>query len=145
MTAKERLEAARAARKALEEARQPSDEDLLEAQAAQEELALRNDQALAKAQDEHGAKNVAAVFTDSDVVLLKRPDAVRFKKFQDDVAKAESLPSDKVEQIVYSCVIYPDKSRFGAMLNEQPVIAQRCLVAIAELAGAKRAELGGKY
>lgn len=145
MTARERLEAAKAARLALAEARKPSEDELLEAAANAEELALRNEEAIAAAEDKHGKKNLAIVKTDQEVVIVKRLDSVLFNRFQDELAKAEALSSDKVVEVVYKCIVSPDKPRFGAMLSEQPLLAQRCLAAIADLAGAKRVELGGKY
>lgn len=146
MTAKERLESARKAREELAASRKPSEEEALEAAAVAEELALKNDQAVAAAEKEHGKKNIAVVTTDGDCVIVKRPNSVLFRKFQDEVAKNDGIAtSDQQERLVFSCLVYPDKPRFGAMTEEQPVLIQRCLLAIADLAGAKRAELGGKY
>lgn len=146
MTAKERLEAARKAREELAAASKPSEEEQLEAQAAAEELALKNEQAIADAQKTHGAKKIATIATDGDVIIVKRADPVLFQRFQDEVAKNEGIASTEQQlKIVFSCVVYPDKPRFGAMAEEQPILVQRCLLAIADLAGAKRAELGGKY
>ena len=145
MTAKERLEAAKAAREALAESKILSEEEQLEEAAAAEELALRNDEAIANAEAKYGKKKTAVVRTDSDCIIVKRPDSVLFTRFQDEMAKAEAVTSESIAKIVYPCIVYPDKSRFGAMVEEQPILLQRCLVAVADLAGARRNELGGKY
>lgn len=146
MSAKERLEAARKAREELAASRKPSEDEALEAQAAEEELALKNEQAIAAAEKDNGKKAIAVVRTDGDVIIVKRPNSVLFRKFTDEVSKNDGIASsDDQEKLVFSCLVYPDKPRFGAMAEEQPILIQRCLLAIADLAGAKRAELGGKY
>lgn len=107
-----------------------------------ERLALANEQAIAKAEDAHGplGKRIQAIDTDLGVVIVQRPDHIRFKRFQDsaDASTAEFY------KLVVPCLVHPKADRFDAMLQEQPAILARVATQVCVLAGVRLKENAGK-
>lgn len=129
-----RSEETQAKREALE------DKDAFERKVLKAEQEVTDQEALLEAESEHGIGKVGVVETDMGIVILKRCNALRYKKFQD-LADAKTLD---VEKLIRPCVIYPDKNRFDAICEELPATVLRCGNCIAELAGIKSKDIAGK-
>lgn len=95
--------------------------------------ALRDEQALNDAIDEHGAVGVhlATVQTSMGLVILKRASAMRFRRFQD---KGDATTED-VLALVRPCVVWPTPAEFDNMLNDLPATLTRIASAVIALAG----------
>lgn len=140
---KERLDSARARRRAAEEERasRAATQQLTDEVEA-EERAASDAEAIAKAETEHGpiGKKIRAVHTDLGVIIVKRSHPVAWRAFQD---KAESTTLAFYE-LVHPCVVHPDKDEFDRILDELPATLIRAADAVAYLAGARNEEVTGK-
>lgn len=139
----QRLAHAKSERARLAAAREQraAERELLD-QIEDEEKELKNEQALAKAECEHGpiGKKIGAVYTKLGVVIVKKPNHVHFRRFQD---QSEST-SKEFLQLVRPCVVYPDLTTFDQWLEEQPAILAACGTEACRLAGSKIKEAAGK-
>lgn len=144
----EKLLAVRAQRAALAAERAAAEAAAATAEAlAREERALRDDAAIFAAEKAHG-KQGEKIFVVKDVgvpacdvVILKRPNAVAFKGFQD----LDKAGIHDVEQLVLPCVVYPSKDVFDRLHSlEVPGLLTRCARAVAYLAGMRKADEQGK-
>lgn len=140
-----RLEAAKAAKAAIDAARAvPTEADLLaEVDAAERDAA--DAQALQEAECKHGradvkAAKIATVATDLGLVIVKRAHPATFKKFQDDGV----FNTKAAAELVRGCLIHPELGRFESMCDDQPAILSRVVDAVATLAGMRKAEIAGK-
>jgi hypothetical protein len=139
----ERLKAAREKRANLARAR--ADRDAEKAKLAEleaEERRAADEEAIAKAEDEHGElnKRIRPVYTDMGVVIVRRPNVAAFNAF---VEKKSPTHAD-LYNLASPCVVHPDPSRFEAMLAEQPFVLVRAADAVAWLAGVRKEEIEGK-
>jgi hypothetical protein len=133
----------RAERAALSEARAQREEARSIAEQLENETrALRDEQAIAKAEEEIGpqGKRIMCIQTDMGVVIVKKPHAVSFRKFQD---KGETDHEDLLK-LVSPCLVYPSKEQFAVLLDDLPATLQRCANAVATLAGVRVKEVTGK-
>lgn len=105
-----------------------------------EKRGLRDEEAIEKAEAEHDPKKIAVVHSDVGVVIVKRPNHVLFKRFQD----SGEVTSEECDKLVRPCLVYPDKASWDRMLEEQPALLLRCANAVATLAGVRAKELTGK-
>ncbi len=112
----------------------------LERRVLEAEREAADQEALLSAESEYGSNRIATVTTDLGVIILKRANALRFKKFQD----KESTKTLDVEKLVRPCIVYPDKSRFDVICEELPATLMQCGNAVAILAGARAQENSGK-
>lgn len=112
---------------------------------------FRDEEAIAAAEDKHGqaleygsgsadGRKLAIVRTDLGAVVLKRPNHILFKRFQDS-GEANAAEFDK---LVRPCLVHPDSATFDRYLEDQPAILGRCAGAVATLAGIRMKELSGK-
>jgi multidrug efflux pump subunit AcrA (membrane-fusion protein) len=132
--AKAKIAAARAAREeAKAPARQKRELERLERQ-------LKDELALAAAQDEHGDENVRAVTSESGLVVVKRDHHLKFKMFLD---KGKFTTAVLEEQIA-RCLVHPTADELDAYIEKEPFLLQSVSGAIAVLAGAKSDEFTGK-
>lgn len=139
---KESLAAARERRESLEKAREERERKAaLARQLAEEQLAVENEEALLKA-EELGVRGVdwGTYETPRGIVVLKRPEAPRFKAFQD----AGKYTSTALHALVAPCVFYPERRKFEELIEEFPGTLVPCANVIIELASGKRKELEGK-
>lgn len=139
----ERLRKARAERARLEEERALREPELaLLEQVEAEELALKNAQAVADAEATHGpvGKKIRTVETSSGVVIVKRPNHLLFRRFQD----SGKVSTDECERLVRPCLVYPDAATFDRWAEEEPGIIVRAANACAQLAGIRAEEVSGK-
>lgn len=136
------LDEVRAERLRLEEARTEREKAAADAAELAAELrGLQDDQAWDAAVAEHGERKVARLLTPEDgAIILKRPNTVLFKAYQD----KQGNKSEDVEKLVRTCVIYPEKIVFGAMLKEQPGLLMVCMGIVLRLAGFRAEDILGK-
>ena len=147
-TAEERIAAARAARAALRAERDAAAAERADEEAAaHEERALKDEQAIVAAEKQHGKQGekiyvVTGVNAkECDLVIVKRPNAVAFKAFQD-LEKASVLDFEK---LVAPCVVYPDLGTFDRLISlEQPGLLLRAAKGVSYLAGVRMNEDTGK-
>lgn len=132
--AKKKREAARQRREELESKGE------LERRVQAEEQAAIDEEALFNAESEHGRNKIATVDTPMGMIIVKRPNPLHFKRFQD----KESAKTKDLEQLVRPCVVHPDMNRFDAILEELPATLTRCADRVATLAGVRVRELSGK-
>lgn len=138
---KARLAAAKAARAALAaKAADTTEADELADEVAAEERALKEEQALDKLVEQHGAKKLAKVDTPMGAVILLRPSAVAFNQFQEH----DGVKVANVRQFVLPCVKYPTLPEFEEMIREQPGTLFACANALNHLAGVRKDQLAGK-
>lgn len=133
----------KAQRAALAEAKAKRDaaRDAAEAPELEARL-LREELALDKAEIEIGplGRALAVVQTDLGAIILKRPAAVIFKRFQD----SASMRSEELEKLVRPCLVYPVASDFVTIIDALPATLIRCANAVSVLAGVRTEELQGK-
>ena len=136
-----RLEKARAARELARQKREKLEtQDELQRKVEAEELAATDEEALFNAEAEHGRKRVATIETEMGTIIVKRPNPLHFKRFQD----KESVKTKDLEQLVRPCLVHPSANRFDAILEEYPATLTRCADRVATLAGVRARELSGK-
>jgi len=114
-------------------------------------LALRDEEAIATAEEKHGqaleygsgpaeGRKVAIVRTDLGAVIVKRPNHVLFKRFQD----SGEANAEEFDKLVRPCLVHPDGATFDRYVEDQPAILGRVAGAVATLAGIRMKELSGK-
>lgn len=137
------LERVRAARAAIARAREQR--EAIEAphrKLAEEELALKNEQAIELAEQEHGlaGKKIAIVGTDLGVVIVKRPHAALFKRFQD----RGKTSSKELDELVRPCLVYPTVTEYERICDELPATLLHIADAVSGLAGVRAEHIAGK-
>jgi hypothetical protein len=143
--AKARLAAARAARDRVALEREQAHEgEALERQVRAEEIALQNDIALQRAEQQHGREGVMVKRVLSErgqgCVIVKRATAAAFRRFQD----AGELDYAICSALVRPCVVHPDLASFDVMMDEEPAMLMRITSAVCELAGARAEKVTAK-
>jgi hypothetical protein len=138
-----RLAALKAERARILEAREQREAETATARELEEVTQqLADEKAIDAAIEAHGPldKKIATVQTTAGLVIVKKPNHVLFKRFQD---SGESS-TDEFTKLVRPCVVYPDKPRFDAMLDDSPGILGPCAKAVCLLAGVKLKEVSAK-
>lgn len=137
------LDKLRAQREALAAARQArADQNTLAAKLAAEQRALRDEQAIDAAEQEHGeiGRKIQVVKSELGVVIVKRAHPAAFKRFLD---RGEHKTKD-LEALARLCLVYPSLSEWEAMCDELPILINRSADAVAYLAGVRTEDLSGK-
>jgi len=137
---RKRLEAAKKQASSEREKRETAAQPTLEQQVEEAERRARDEAAITAAEAEHGPEKVAALHTPMGTIVLKRPNAVAFKKFQD----TEGVNIDELEKLVRPCVVHPSHDRFDAILEELPGVLGDLAKQCSALAGVGRSKLEGK-
>lgn len=83
---------------------------------------------------------LAALHTSEGLVVVKRPAAPTFKKFQD--VKDQKVID--VENLVRPCVVYPERAKFEAICDALPATLLQVADLVASLAGSGRGRVEGK-
>lgn len=147
-----RIAKARAATEAIKEAEAPRRElESLKLEAEQAEREVRDEEALAKAERETGdivdrktlmgtKGKIAAHRSAAGLVIINRPDAVKFKAFQD----LEGTKREDLEALIFPCRRYPSAEEFDRILETYPATLTNLADRAAHLAGARKSELSGK-
>lgn len=139
----ERLQNARAERARIEAARTQRDAPaLLLAEVEAEERALRDEQAIEKAVCEHGplGGKIERFDTALGVIILKKPNHVLFRRFQD----LSTYNHVECEKLVRPCVVHPDLSTFERYITELPAIMIPLANLACALSGMKVGAAAGK-
>lgn len=133
--ARRRREAAEAAS---EQARQL---EVLKLEVEAEERAAKEAEAFAKLEVEHGpiGKRLLVVNTDAGSIVVKRPNHVMWKRFQDKPDQAGAL-----DRIVAHCLVYPGKVEFDQLCEEVPAAPTLAANAVCKLAGFNMQDFSGK-
>lgn len=133
----------RAAREALSERRDARlRRNETETRLAEEKLALANEEAIDEAEQKIGAvgKKIAVVNTDLGAIIVKRPHAATFRKFQD----RGKTDTESFYELVKPSLVYPALEGFERICEELPATLMRCANAVAALAGVRMEEVAGK-
>ncbi len=103
---------------------------------------LADARAIDKAETELGpvGKRILAVPTDLGVVIVKRPAAPTFKRFQDE----GKTTTESLEKLVRGSLVYPDAATFDRIIEELPATLARVANAVCSLAGVRAEEVAGK-
>jgi len=137
------LEKIREARAVIAAARAQRIGDRAEAEELErEKQLLADDEAMEKAEAAHGppGRAILAVPTDLGVVIVKRPHAALFRRFQD----SETTSMQECEKLVRPCVVHPPSAELDKILDQLPATLPRLVVAVGVLAGLRKEELAGK-
>lgn len=139
---KARLAKAKAEIAEIQKAMEPDEDAALLAEVEAAELEAANARAIAKAVEEHGplGAKVAAIDTRLGVIVVKRPNHLHFRRFQD----ASEVTTETLDRLVRPCVVYPSHERFDAMLEELPAVLTELGREVSVLAGMKAKETAGK-
>jgi hypothetical protein len=89
---------------------------------------------------EYGVSKLARVETDNGMLILKRPNPVKYKAFQD----KPGINVDQIQELVSPCIVYPPKPVVNAWIAEQPGMLNELGRVVAKLAGARAAEVTAK-
>lgn len=120
---------------------QESTRNQLEEQLATAELEAADEEAIAKACDELGerGKHFGTVFSPLGVIILRKPNALKYKQFQD----AGKYTTTALESLIYAARFYPEASRLEAIFQEYPGKIGEAADCVADLAkGARKAAEG---
>lgn len=138
---KARLAAAKAARAALAaKASETAEADELAAEVAAEERALKEETALQQLVEQYGAAKLAKVDTPMGAVILLRPSAAAFNRFQEH----DGVKVENIKALVTPSVKYPTITEFEEILRELPGTLIVCATALNHLAGVRKDQLSGK-
>jgi hypothetical protein len=112
------------------------------AELAREELAEKDDLAIAAAVEKFGELDVMirGVKTACGIVIVKRPVAHHFRRFQE----LPKTKSSDLEQLVRPCLVHPGIADFERYCDEQPATLLRVADSVATLAGVRASEVAGK-
>ena len=109
---------------------------------ARERRNLENEEAIAKAETEHGRivdGKIAAIETRLGVVIVKCPKNVFYKRFMDGKNGRKDA-----EALVAHCLVHPSQGDFDALLEELPATLDVAMNTCAQLAGITAKEVSGK-
>lgn len=132
-------EALRIAAEARQEARE---EAVLLDELAATKRKRHEEEVLAQMEAKHGLldKQIARVDTIDGMVLVKRADGVKVRRWQD--ANSDNATMDSLRELAKPCVIHPEPADFDAMVADRPVVMVAVATAVLKLAGLKLKELG---
>ena len=110
------------------------------------------EEATVKAEADHGQLNrriaiVHARRADDSIagsVIVKRPNAQLWKRYQHTETKGAKASSDELDKLFAHCVVFPSTSEFEELFEEFPGMSVQLLAAISKLAGFRAEELTGK-
>lgn len=114
----------------------------LERDVEREELAARNAIAIADAEEKYGeiGRHIAIIETDLGVVIVKRPNHLLFRRYQD----ASKATTEAFSKLVTPCLVYPTVDAFERLLEQLPATLLRTANAVCALAGVRGEEVSGK-
>jgi hypothetical protein len=101
---------------------------------------LAEDEALAAAQTQYGARAVRLINTEAGAIIVRRPHIAAFRKFQD----SGELKSDQAEELVKASLVYPSKPEFDRLMRDLPGCLTQAASVCVELAGFRSAEVRTK-
>lgn len=130
------------ARKEAAERREDDEAERLKRELAKALTEAADAEAIASAEAELGERGLhfATHSTPLGVVILKKPNPIKFKQFQD----ASKLTSETCFKLVESCVHYPSLEVFDRIIKEYPGVLMLCANAVVDLAQGTRKDIEGK-
>lgn len=114
--------------------------ETLEEQVERARIEAKGEEELAKAVAKHGRKRVGVVRSYTGFVVLKRPNHIKWRQFQDNA----EVTMETIESLVRDCVTYPNAARLDSMFEEIPDLVQKCGHVVVELAKGTVQDLSGK-
>lgn len=101
-------------------------------------------QALEEAEQKYGplGTHIRRVDTLDGMVIVKRPERLLFKRFQE--LDPKQINAAETRKLVRPSVVYPTLECFDVMIEERPGILGECAIAVCELGGMKVREFSGK-
>lgn len=137
------IETARAKREEIENRREAKGKiTALRAELEAEKRAALEAEVQEKLEAEHGPLGVkiARVDTTEGAIFLRKPGEMFFRRFMD---KGKTSHEDLLK-LVRPSLLYPDKARFDAILEEVPAALLRCANAVCKLCGIGAEESAAK-
>lgn len=138
-----RLAKARAAREAIDSAAlERRNLELLRLEVEAAERAVVEAEAISALEETHGpiGRVIDVVATREGAVVVRRPEAITFRKFQD---KA-SFKTVDLEAFVRPCLLYPSREAFDRLCEVVPAALTLAANAVARLGGMGQEEIAGK-
>lgn len=117
---------------------------VLKAEIEETKRRRKEEEVLAQCEAKHGllGKALERVDTLDGMVIVKKPDGIKVRKWQDQ--HKEDISTDALRQLARPCVVYPELSEFDTLVAERPVVMVSVATAVLKLAGLRLKELGGK-
>jgi alpha-ketoglutarate-dependent taurine dioxygenase len=134
-----RLRVANERKARFEEARQSSALARKVAEAEREAADLEVLEGLIEKHGELGDR-IEALHTSEGMVVVKRPNSLHFRRFQE-LGNAKLAD---VEKLVRASLVYPDATRFDAIVDALPATLIQAADLVAKLAGVGRGHVEGK-
>lgn len=111
---------------------------------------IADEEALLKAEDEHGA--VATFETADGIVIVRCPEPVRYKKYQGIVGRLAQKNTDssnaqlvdEAHSLCLQCLVHPAKPRFEQLAEKFPGMPMQLANKISELAAGRTSEVQGE-
>lgn len=138
--ADEDLKALRAKRAELDAARAVKLAETPEQELARETREYKEEIALAAAQDEFGAQNVALVSSIAGAIIVKKPKKITHQYF----TEQGSIKAAVLEKYVRPSLVYPSIVEYEQIIDTIPQMLVDCANACAGLAGVRKAEPDAK-
>jgi hypothetical protein len=122
--------------------RQDATRDELTSKLEAAELEAADAEAIATACEKLGerGKHFGTVPTPLGVVILQKPNPLKYKQFQD----ANKFTTTALEALVYQCRFSPDAGRLQQIFTEYPGKIAECADCVADLAKGARKDAEGK-
>lgn len=91
-------------------------------------------------------KDILAVFSPKtgDMVVVRTPAPVVYQRFQEKVLSGKPMTTADVYELIYACLVYPDKKAFQAVCDTAPGMLSSTMNAISALNGAAVEDTAGK-
>lgn len=103
-------------------------------------LEVADKKAIAAAEAEHGAGKFAVIRTVAGAVIVKRPNHMHYRRF----INLKEPSSDDATRLVLTCLVYPSKAAFEALIEELPAVPVLAAGAVVDLAAGRAGEVAGK-
>lgn len=91
-------------------------------------------------------RDIEAVFSPKtgDMVVVRTPAPVVFQRFQEKVLGPKAVSTADLYELIYACLVYPDKKTFQAVCDSAPGMLSSTMRAIQSLNGAADEDAAGK-
>jgi hypothetical protein len=91
-------------------------------------------------------RDIAAVFSpkSGEMVVVRTPAPVVFQRFQEKVLSPKAVSTADLYELIYACLVYPDKKSFQAICDAAPGMLSSAMNALQSLNGAANEDTAGK-
>lgn len=135
-----RLEAAREKKRAASARLAMGDDEAKLEEVELEEREAAGEEALANAVEKYGRKKVGVARSYAGWVVLRQPNHIAWRKFQD----VADHSTKSIEKMVRKCVAFPDANAVDRIFEEIPSMIVRCGSVCTDLAQGRIQDLTGK-